>query len=73
MCYCYYGNFGDRPINKNKQGVDKCLGIPPTFLSDISITHEVLYKSLMMLYTSLNNIQIMRLYYHINQENITYY
>jgi Zn-finger protein len=33
---CYYGNFGDKPINKNKQGVDKCLEIPPAFQSNAS-------------------------------------
>jgi len=42
VAHCYYGNFGDRPINKNKQGVDKCLGIPPAFLSDISTKKKLL-------------------------------
>jgi hypothetical protein len=36
VAHCYYGNFGDRPINKNKQGLDKCLGIPPAFRTDVS-------------------------------------
>ena len=41
VAYCYYGNFGDKPINKNRWGVDKCLGIPPAFRSDISTTKKL--------------------------------
>ena len=42
VAHCYYGNFGDRPINNNKQGVDKCLGIPPAFRNDISTSQKLL-------------------------------
>ena len=36
IAHCYYGKFGDRPINKNRRGVDKCLEIPPAFQSNAS-------------------------------------
>ena len=42
IAHCYYGNFGDKPINENKQGVDNCLGIPPAFRSDISTNKKLL-------------------------------
>ena len=42
VAHCYYGNFGDKPINENKQGQDKCLGISPAFRRDISSKKKLL-------------------------------
>ena len=42
IAHCYYGNFGDKPVNENRQGVDKCLGIPPAFQNDITSKKKIL-------------------------------